>query len=159
MPRDGQDQVIKTEPFCHLVRRRTSTTKMQASSIQLYRLAHIQPARTHPPFVQVQAIAHALPEAKNCPCLPFAVPGRSLPCPAELSTRSSLGVLRETMGSPARGQGSNWRLVRGKMVSGYVQSGGERMGWDRIDVQCVLQMLVDLHDGRLVAAAVAVVWR
>lgn len=56
----------------------------------------------------------------------------------------------ETMGSPARGQGSNCRLDVG--VSG---GRGGQEPWQ--NSQCVLQVLVNLHDRRLVTTPVAVI--
>ena len=51
------------------------------------------------------------------------------------------------MGSPARGQGSNCRL-RG--VSG-------RHGYHVFNLQRVFEMFINLHDGSLISATVAVI--
>jgi hypothetical protein len=64
------------------------------------------------------------------------------------------GTLRETSGSPALGAGSNCRLRREEQS---VQT--EKKTDGKVDAQGVLHVLVNLHDRRLVAAAVAVVGR
>jgi len=55
------------------------------------------------------------------------------------------------MGSPALGQGSNCKL-QGVLALGRIESTGR-------DVQCILQVLINLHDGSLIATPVAVVGR
>ena len=62
------------------------------------------------------------------------------------------GLLLDTMGSPALGHGSNCRLW--VFLSAWMSAAGRQ-----IYVQCVFQMLVDLHYRGLVAAPVAVVGR
>lgn len=61
---------------------------------------------------------------------------------------------RETIGSPARGHGSNCKLHWFITVSIELQT--SRIGlW--VNLQCVLQVLINLHNGRLVATSVTVV--
>lgn len=57
------------------------------------------------------------------------------------------------MGSPARGQGSNCKLERAH-VSNWALSSIEI----RPNIQRILQMLINFHNGGLVTAPVAVVW-
>jgi hypothetical protein len=52
------------------------------------------------------------------------------------------------MGSPARGQGSNCKLRLLLTLHKELE---------RKDLQSILEMLVDLHDGGLIAASVTVV--
>lgn len=56
------------------------------------------------------------------------------------------------MGSPARGLGSNCKL---DIVLGGIHI-NNRKG-TRVNIQCVLEMLVDFHNRGLVTAAVTVV--
>jgi len=57
---------------------------------------------------------------------------------------------RETIGSPALGQGSNWRL---KVAISRLP----HLGYVRKNVQGVFQMFIDFHDCGLISASVTVV--
>lgn len=67
---------------------------------------------------------------------------------AESEIQCGIYILLETMGSPALGHGSNCRLSIVSCVAIYTNS---------LYIQCVFQVLINLHDSCLVTASVAVV--
>lgn len=71
------------------------------------------------------------------------------------SRQLTSGTLRDTSGSPARGAGSNCKLLGVEENISHLITLSVR--WSHS--QGIFEVLVDLHDGSLVAAPVAVIGR
>ena len=68
-------------------------------------------------------------------------------------------LLRETMGSPARGHGSNCKLGQMLVIDPMSISTSSCHVLMEMYVQSVFEVFINLHDGSLVTATIAVIWR